>query len=200
MTTRVKRYWLFLAIWAAAFVPLAIVAHEAAHYVGYVIYDMPKPTLSYASGGFEGMREYWEMLREGRRADAEAIVPVGSVGMSALFGPLATIVMGLAGLWLLLTRQSIIGAALAVAAFFRALPIALLYAMGNELHTDEAHIAITLGIPGMPIMLVQLGGLLVSLWLITRAFTWRSLVAVLAASSASLAIWMTALGPLVLPE
>ncbi|WFL76214.1 hypothetical protein P7228_09400 [Altererythrobacter arenosus] len=192
--------WLKAAAWAAILMPLTLVLHEAAHYVGYLIYDLPNPTLSYASGGFEGMRQYWIMLREGEREAAEAIAPIFGVGISALFGPALTFLMGAVGMYLLAARNSIFGGALALACFWRAGAIALLYVLGRPEHTDEAHIAITLGIPDVPNMLAGVAALIAALWLLFTRLGWRIVLAMIVGVGVSLTVWMTALGPLLLPE
>jgi hypothetical protein len=192
--------WQRAAVWAAFLMPAGILSHEAAHYVGYLAFDLPDPTLSYASGGFAGMREYWIMLREGERAAADAIAPIRDVGLSALFGPLLTIAIGGVGLWLLAVRKSAFGGALAFTAFFRALPVLVVYALGTPEHTDEAHIALTLGVPDLPLGLLQLAGLLGSIWLSLNFMGWKVTLSTVVATIVALAIWMGALGPLVLPE
>jgi len=188
------------ALWAALFMPACIVMHEAAHYAGYLAVGLPDPTLSYASGGFAGMRDYWIMLREGDRAAAEALAPIRDVGLAALAGPLLTIILGSAGLWLLVARRSQAGGALAFAAFFRAVPISVVYALGTPEHTDEAHIALTLGLPGALIVVLQVAGLVAAIWLMLRRTTWKTTLAIVAGGLASLGIWMAVLGPLLLPE
>jgi hypothetical protein len=188
------------ALWAALFMPACIVIHEAAHYAGYLAFGLPDPTLSYASGGFAGMRDYWIMLRDGDRVAAEALAQIRDVGLAALFGPLLTIILGSAGLLLLIARQSLAGGALAFAAFFRAVPIAVVYALGTPEHTDEAHITLTLGLPDAPITLLQVAGLAATIWLLVRHSTWQITLAIVAGGIASLGIWMAALGPLLLAE
>lgn len=188
------------ALWAALFMPACIVVHEAAHYAGYLAFGLPDPTLSYASGGFAGMRDYWIMLREGYRAEAEALAPIRDVGLAALAGPLLTILLGGAGLWLLGSRRSLVAGALAFAAFFRAVPVAVVYALGTPEHTDEAHIALTLGLPDAPFVALQVAGLAATIWLLLRHTRWQIALAIVAGSLASLGIWMAALGPLMLPE
>lgn len=188
------------AMWAALFMPACIVIHEAAHYAGYLAFGLPDATLSYASGGFAGMRDYWIMLREGDRAAAEALAPIRNVGLAALAGPMLTIILGGAGLWLLFTGQSLVGGALAFAAFFRAVPIAVVYALGTPEHTDEAHIELTLGLPGTPIVVLQVAGLAATLWLLLRHTTWQITLAIVVGGFISLGIWMAVLGPLMLPE
>ena len=188
------------ASWAALFMPACIVIHEAAHYAGYLAFGLPDPTLSYASGGFAGMRDYWIMLREGDRGAAEALAPIRDVGLAALAGPLLTIILGSVGLWLLVARGSLAGGALAFAAFFRAVPIAVVYALGTPEHTDEAHIALTLGLPDVLIVMLQVAGLAATLWLLLRHSTWQITLAIAAGGLVSLGIWMAVLGPLLLPE
>jgi hypothetical protein len=139
------------------------------------------------------------MLREGERAAAEAIAPIREVGMAALYGPLLTIVVGALGL-LLAWRGSLFGGVLAFTAFFRIVPITVIYALGTSEHTDEAHIALTLGIPDLLLVALQLAGFVGSGWLLVRRWNWKVALAALLGTIASLAIWMTALGPLVLPE
>ena len=194
------RDWLRAALWAAVLLPLGIVLHEVAHFAGYVAFGLPEPKLAYASSGFAGMREYWIMLREGERAAAEAIAPIRDVGLAALFGPLMTILIGAAGLLLVAIRGSIFGGAVAFTFFFRAVPIAFAYTIGSPEHTDEAHIAITLGIPDLVPVFIQVAGLLAAGWLLLLKSDWKVTLAILAATIASLVFWMTALGPLVLPE
>ncbi len=188
--------WIKGALWAALLMPTGIVLHEAAHYFGYVFYDLPGAKLSYASGGFTGLRDFWIHMRAGDLEAARAIAPIVPVGIAALLGPLATIAIGGVGLIMLFWRNSVFGGALAFTAFFRAAPIALQYITGNSIHSDEAHIAITLGLPDLLVFGVQLAGLLLSGWAVSKRFGWRMTLAMLIATIMSLALWMTALGPL----
>ena len=191
--------WLKGALWTLAFMPPALVLHEAAHYAGYIIYNLPNPTLSYAFGGFEGMRDYWIMLREGDREAADAIAPIFDVGIAALLGPLITFILGAIGLLFLISRQSIIGGALAVAAFWRFAAIALLYILGRPEHTDEAHIAITLAIPDIPIVLIGNIALIYTVWRLWKLFGWQVILGIVAGLAVSTVLWMQLLGPILLP-
>ncbi|XUU60909.1 hypothetical protein ACRAQ6_01150 [Erythrobacter sp. HA6-11] len=192
--------WVRAGLWAFILLPAGIVLHELGHYLGYIYYELPNPALAYASGGFEGMRDFWILLREGKETAAADIAPIFAAGVSSLLGPLVTIILGGSGLALLVIRRSVLGGALAFTAFFRAAPIALQYATGNTIHSDEAHIAITLGIPDLLVFGAQLAGLVASIWLVTQRFGKATMAAMIVASFISLAAWMLLLGPLVLPE
>lgn len=194
------RPWIKGLLWAALLMPIGIVLHEAGHYLGYLYFDLPGATLSYASGGFTGMRDFWIHLRDSDLEAACAIAPILPVGITALLGPLVTIALGSIGLIMLLARNSMFGGALAFTSFFRAAPIALQYIRGNTIHSDEAHIAITLGISDLLVFAAQLLGLIASGWVVTARFGWRTLLAIVIATGASLAVWMAALGPILLPE
>lgn len=191
--------WLAAGLCAVLLMPLGIVAHEAAHYVGYRMYDMPDPSLSYSYGGFAGLQDFWSALKSGDREAAAAIADIQEVGITALLGVLATFILGGIGLALLIARGSVFGGALAFTSLFRFAATGLLYAMGNPEHSDEAHIAITLGIPDLSILTAGLAALLFSIWQILKRIGWPGMLAILAGTIGSLALWMGVLGPLVLP-
>jgi hypothetical protein len=193
------RVWLKAALWAALLMPFGIVLHEGAHYLAYLVYDLPNASLSYAFGGFEGMEDFWAALKSGDRAGAAQMAPIFDVGMSALFGVMFTLLLGGLGICLMAWRNSLVGGVLAITSLFRSLAIVPLYVMGTPDNTDEAHIAITLGIPDTPLLIVGVAGFLVAAWLLARRFGWLVLMSTALALIASLAAWMTVLGPLLLP-
>lgn len=191
--------WLAAALWAALLMPLGIVAHEAAHYVGYLIYGMPDPSLSYSYSGFAGLRDFWTALKSGDREAAAAIADIQEVGVTALLGVLTTFTFGGIGLALLIARRSVFGGALAFTSLFRFAAIGLLYAIGNPENSDEAHIAITLGIPGVPLLLAGVFALLFTTWRLGRDLGLWAMLAIFGATLGSLALWMGVLGPVLMP-
>ncbi|MBD2840872.1 hypothetical protein [Erythrobacter rubeus] len=179
--------------------PATILVHEAAHYLGYIAFGLPNPTLAYAFSGFEGMQSFWQALNSGDTEAARAIAPIVPVGITALLGVLATLAMGMLGIWALSARDSLVGGALAFTALFRSGAIALLYVAGNPENSDEAHIAITLGWPDVLLVIAGVLALTLTGWLLYKRFDWKVLMGVALGSGASLAAWMTKIGPMMLP-
>ena len=189
---------------AAATVPVAVLLHEAGHVAGYVAYGLPDPSLHYASSGFAGQAEMWELLRRGDREGAEAIGSVRGAGLATVLAILISYVSALAGLWALHRRLwGVVPAAFALAAATRFPLIALAYAIGSPGGTDEAHVRLALGFPDLPLMILGIAFMLATLAAVVRLAPEDSRGRFVAETAAGvllgLGAYMGLLGPLLLP-
>jgi hypothetical protein len=187
---------------ATILAPAAIVLHEAGHFVGYTVFDFPAPELHYASAGWDGIREFSLHLRAGEFEAAQSIVAVTHSGVASAMGPLVTWVLILIGLWTLRRYESVLGAALAVAAAAR-VSVLLPVMTGSSEGTDEAGVSRALLIPEVPLhvlgFVVCVAGVVGSLVLLHKQGRARLMPPLVVGTALGIGLWMGPLGRLFLP-
>ncbi|MDX2261496.1 MAG: hypothetical protein SFU84_07330 [Gemmatimonadales bacterium] len=193
-------------ILAACWVPPAVLAHEAGHWIGYVLAGLPEPTIQYASSGFRDQPAFWNAVRAGDMALAETMGSVTGAGIAAFLGIAVSWGLMLGGAWLVRRpRVRIAAAAVVLASAVRFVPVGLFLVRGVAQHTDEAHVAQAMGLPGLLPVLILFGILLAALSIRTVARTIpvgdrRALLSdlVLGVIAGTVA-WMGVVGPAILP-
>lgn len=190
--------WGKAALAAVIISPLAILLHEAGHYLFYVAGGLPSPHLAYNYGGFAGMSEFWSLLRDGNAVAAEAIAPIGMNGWAAMAGLAITNLIGLFGI-VLARRGRWVGASLAIGSLWRIALIGLLFLLGDPVHTDESHIGLVFGFPGVILVFSQLAIFIWALVVVQRKYGWKTLAAVLAGTLVGGFLWNGPIGPVILP-
>ena len=197
------RQWLAIAVMCAAIVPLAILLHELGHAFGYWAFHFKSPTLHYASSSFAGEREFWTQLREGDAGAASRIAGVTQAGLSASFGVVISYLLVTVGLWGLGRFKAVAFLGLAMSSAARFPLVFILVVLGRSEHTDEAHVALALGVPEVLLTVLGIfalisatvgGGVLLARqgrrWLIVP-----TAIGVIAGTT----LWMGVIGPHVLP-
>jgi hypothetical protein len=197
-----RRARLFAAALATVLAPATILAHEAGHFLGYVVFGFPSPKLHYASAGWDGLREFTLHLQAGELVAAGSIANIGLSGITSAIGPLVTYLAIGTGLWALHRFESIGGAALAVAASARVI-VLLPVVTGQSQNSDEARVSQALSVPEMPLhvlgfaaCIVAIGG---SFVLLRRQGRARLLAPLIVGTVFGAGLWMGLLGPMVLP-
>jgi hypothetical protein len=194
----------FIAAFLA--LPLTVLAHECGHLAAAATCGLAGLELHYSSMTYSLEPVFWSAYRRGGLAEAAAVVAPRKVVVSVAGGPLVTYLVTLAGVVAARRSAGRWGAAAAVAANSRAIPIVLGVAAtaGRSVlrGTDEAQLAALTDVPESALVLLALASLVCSSWWLVRwtAKGQRLVVALatIAGVGAGVAAYLLA-GPHVLP-
>jgi hypothetical protein len=141
--------------------PLAILGHEAGHFLAKAVLGMSGIVLHYESTTHAYEDAFWLAYREGDFKGAALLIEPWKVALASAAGLFVTYGMMLAGAMKMVREPHPFVAALTLAPGLRALPAAwsFLSAGGGRGGTDEAHVAAITGIPEVLLVLVGLGAL-----------------------------------------
>ena len=200
---RVVKVWPWAVLVGFVALPPSVLVHELGHICSYLAFGFKSPTLHYASSGFAREPEFWSLVRAGNLAAAGEIADVTRAGLSALSGLLISYLIVAIGLWRLNRSGAPVFFAVAVSSAVRFPLVLLLFILGRAEHTDEAHVAQTLGVPdtilfalgGAALLVATVGGAR----LLVRQRRGQLVLPVLIGVVAGTVFWMGFLGPLVLP-
>lgn len=165
--------------WAGAAIlafPVAVLSHEAGHWLLARLFRFPGARLHFASAGYETLREFWDLVNDGQLAAANAIHPLWQPATVSAGGLVVSYVtIGLACLVMWRRGASpLLGSLAAIAAlrFLGGIPLLLARALGvaRRPSSDETNVALVSGIPEWLLLTIGFG----AVWYV--AFTlWRTL-------------------------
>jgi hypothetical protein len=198
--------WRWFA-WAVASFPVAVLSHESAHYAAYRVFGFSAPQLHFGSASSPAVELFWQRMREGGLASAALVLPPEEVGIAALAGLIATYVVILACVLLAKRRPHPFWFGLGLVAPLRFLGslfvvVRLVFGVTGRNGSDEAHVAGTLPLSELLLHLTGIAVLIIS-WvalirLIPRDIP-RIRITVIAGIVAGGALYIGALGPILLP-
>ncbi|MCY3566570.1 MAG: hypothetical protein OXH27_10365 [Gammaproteobacteria bacterium] len=211
------RKWLSDGRWIAGMAggiigfPLAVVLHELGHFVAYLAFGFPDPSLRYASAGWSGAGEFDALVRAGNIEAASAIAEPWQVAIGAAAGPLVSY-LTLIGCILAVRRFGpgpfsvvLVVGLVTPLRWVIAIPILGLKITGERRtsNVDEGWVAELTGIPESLLLLPGLVCLVLGYWILVKAIPrdgrMRVLVPALAGAAVGGILWVQWLGPVVLP-
>jgi hypothetical protein len=200
--------WLRIAAVALPTGPIAILLHELGHLVFYLVFRTPGTALHYASADWASSDRFWELASAGNLAGAAALVPLRVEGFSLLGGILMTYLTVFACVVAARRTPRPFVIALGLAATSRLVSAVLvlgvlIVAVHAHPGTDEARLAMVTGIP-MALtcavsVLVLVGGWIGLIRAIPRGQRVALLVPIVVGIATGIALYMTVVGPRLLP-
>ena len=180
-------------------IPIAVLSHEATHYLAYQWFDFGNPRLSYASASYAEQEAFRQAFRTGGVSAAAQIADPIEVGTGTLSAIAFSLLAGAAALVWSLRSLSVFAPLLAYANFFRSPLIALMYATGRSEGADEYRAEALLNIPASLLIAMGCAGFLWSVYLVFLRTGWKEGIFLIVSSVIGLGTWMNLLGPLILP-
>lgn len=167
----------FVIRWVAAGLvaaPLAVLTHEAGHYLAYRAVGLPEARLHFDSASHALEAPFWAEYRAGGPAAAGRLVAPWRIATGSIAGLAVTYALVLASCLVAARTFSALAVMLALASNVRAIPVGAMTLASWETTslrgTDEAHVAALTGVPEFALVLVAAASLLGSaIWIFRRA-------------------------------
>ena len=207
---RESSWWASVAGGVIAF-PIAVVPHELGHYGAYIAFGFPDPVLRCCSASWSGAGEFTRLFRAGDIEAAAAIAEPWQEAVAAAAGPIVSYLMLI--ICVLAVRRFGPGPlslvfAVGLVTPFRwtwAFPILYLMLRGARVSwgPDEMIVSALTGIPQSLMILLALVSLVLGYWFLVSAIPRgqrvRTVVPTLVGSVLGGVLWVSWLGPLLLP-
>lgn len=195
--------WIVAAMIAT---PIAVLAHEAGHFLVYQAFGFTGASLHYESSTYDLEDRFWSLYRSGALHAAAEVVAPWKVGTGAAAGLVVTYVMTIAGCVAATRTPRPVVVTVTLAANLRAIPIAVsairTWGSGNIRGTDEAYVAALTGIPEALLVILGLASFVGStVWLfgrVPRSERLISIISTIVGLAAGLVAYLI-VGPQVLP-
>ena len=191
--------------------PIAVLLHELGHFAAFVAFGFPDPVLGCCSAGWSGAGEFARLFRAGDVEAAAAIVPPWQEAVASAAGPIVSYLTLI--ICVLAVRRfgpgplSLVFAVGLVTPFRWTWVFPILYLMLRGARVswgpDELIVAALTGIPQFFFIVLALASLVLGYWFLVSAIPReqrvRTVVPTLVGSVLGGVLWVSWLGPLLLP-
>ena len=203
-------WWARVGGGALAF-PIAVLLHELGHFGAYAASGLPDPVLHYSSASWSGAAEFTRLFRAGDLEAATAIAEPWQEAVGSAGGPIASYLTIIACV-LAIRRfgpgplSVVLGIGLVTPFHWTwTIPILYLRLRGAEVTwgPDEVVVGVLTGVPQFLFILIGLASAVLGYWFIVTAVPRgqrvRAIVPTLVGGVMGGVLWVSWVGPLVLP-